>query len=115
HVFFFQAEDGIRGLIVTGVQTCALPISTSFRPLLGKRSARCSTLSDSLPQRTVKGKEPTHDEQHRAPAPGSDLLHPRLGKPEDEDRITQRIADLEVTTGRDGNELLTVQLVHRGR
>src|SRR5688572_32349856 len=24
--FFFQAEDGIRGLTVTGVQTCALPI-----------------------------------------------------------------------------------------
>src|SRR2546421_5729716 len=27
NVFFFQAEDGIRDLIVTGVQTCALPIS----------------------------------------------------------------------------------------
>src|SRR2546421_7004471 len=26
-LFFFQAEDGIRYLIVTGVQTCALPIS----------------------------------------------------------------------------------------
>src|SRR5690349_22179775 len=25
-VFFFQAEDGIRDLYVTGVQTCALPI-----------------------------------------------------------------------------------------
>src|SRR5206468_8772655 len=25
-IFFFQAEDGIRDLIVTGVQTCALPI-----------------------------------------------------------------------------------------
>src|SRR2546428_4498947 len=25
--FFFQAEEGIRDLIVTGVQTCALPIS----------------------------------------------------------------------------------------
>src|SRR2546430_3989797 len=25
-VFFFQAEDGIRHLTVTGVQTCALPI-----------------------------------------------------------------------------------------
>src|SRR6266536_3633668 len=24
--FFFQAEDGIRGPLVTGVQTCALPI-----------------------------------------------------------------------------------------
>src|SRR5256886_3193005 len=27
HFFFFQAEDGIRDLTVTGVQTCALPIS----------------------------------------------------------------------------------------
>src|SRR5258708_28725467 len=26
--FFFQAEDGIRDDLVTGVQTCALPIST---------------------------------------------------------------------------------------
>src|SRR3712207_7357134 len=26
--FFFQAEDGIRDIGVTGVQTCALPIST---------------------------------------------------------------------------------------
>src|SRR3989440_7513859 len=31
--FFFQAEDGIRDLIVTGVQTCALPIwSPRFHP-----------------------------------------------------------------------------------
>src|SRR5256885_5103138 len=27
HYFFFQAEDGIRDYKVTGVQTCALPIS----------------------------------------------------------------------------------------
>src|SRR3989441_9041409 len=26
-LFFFQAEDGIRDKLVTGVQTCALPIS----------------------------------------------------------------------------------------
>src|SRR2546430_7213421 len=30
-LFFFQAEDGIRDLTVTGVQTCALPISTIAR------------------------------------------------------------------------------------
>src|SRR2546430_11540739 len=30
--FFFQAEDGIRDLTVTGVQTCALPISRQVRP-----------------------------------------------------------------------------------
>src|SRR5437762_4106828 len=28
--FFFQAEDGIRDTSVTGVQTCALPISVSI-------------------------------------------------------------------------------------
>src|SRR5256884_9216907 len=31
HVFFFQAEDGIRDVAVTGVQTCALPISLNQR------------------------------------------------------------------------------------
>src|SRR2546430_6000238 len=34
-VFFFQAEDGIRDLTVTGVQTCALPISLSVGRLPG--------------------------------------------------------------------------------
>ena len=28
--FFFQAEDGIRDSMVTGVQTCALPIFQSI-------------------------------------------------------------------------------------
>src|SRR5438445_4017815 len=30
--FFFQAEDGIRDIGVTGVQTCALPISVKVTP-----------------------------------------------------------------------------------
>src|SRR2546425_5473470 len=30
--FFFQAEDGIRYKLVTGVQTCALPISAEGLP-----------------------------------------------------------------------------------
>src|SRR3712207_6999486 len=33
--FFFQAEDGIRDIGVTGVQTCALPI---YWPARGQRS-----------------------------------------------------------------------------
>src|SRR5256886_14822619 len=32
--FFFQAEDGIRDLTVTGVQTCALPISYNRRVMI---------------------------------------------------------------------------------
>src|SRR2546425_7248545 len=36
--FFFQAEDGIRDKLVTGVQTCALPISNH----LGDIGAICN-------------------------------------------------------------------------
>src|SRR5205823_3519195 len=32
-MFFYQAEDGIRDKLVTGVQTCALPISGSAPPI----------------------------------------------------------------------------------
>src|SRR5690606_40628204 len=34
YLFFFQAEDGIRDFHVTGVQTCALPISPHLVPTL---------------------------------------------------------------------------------
>src|SRR5256886_6090876 len=42
--FFFQAEDGIRDLTVTGVQTCALPIyqSIAAEPRGAVRAARFS-------------------------------------------------------------------------
>src|SRR2546430_4019356 len=52
--FFFQAEDGIRDLTVTGVQTCALPIcspstcadsSPSWR-ILRSRASRKKTYRD---------------------------------------------------------------------
>src|SRR2546430_7221793 len=38
--FFFQAEDGIRDLTVTGVQTCALPISLAGHPGKCRDAAR---------------------------------------------------------------------------
>src|SRR5205823_12196957 len=47
-VFFFQAEDGIRDKLVTGVQTCALPISCRTRP----GSVNGSSGSDRSPLRT---------------------------------------------------------------
>src|SRR5687767_15766178 len=40
YVFFFQAEDGIRDKLVTGVQTCALPISCRAT----RRTARTTTM-----------------------------------------------------------------------
>src|SRR6266545_7951804 len=38
--FFFQAEDGIRDKLVTGVQTCALPICTDRYTLVRRRTRR---------------------------------------------------------------------------
>src|SRR6266446_7969397 len=40
--FFFQAEDGIRDYKVTGVQTCALPISPQTRPAATASHPACS-------------------------------------------------------------------------
>src|SRR5207245_11723931 len=39
YVFFFPAEDGIRAATVTGVQTCALPISFGFDGVLAANEA----------------------------------------------------------------------------
>src|SRR5436305_6665485 len=62
-VFFFQAEDGIRDADVTGVQTCALPISsqvTSYATSVSNGTASISiapTAADShaTVQVTVNG------------------------------------------------------------
>src|SRR5206468_9589119 len=56
---FFQAEDGIRDLIVTGVQTCALPI---YRP------DRCSSRSESSGVGLLQDVSPelSEREEHRS-------------------------------------------------
>src|SRR2546430_5849819 len=47
--FFFQAEDGIRDLTVTGVQTCALPISIEADPA----ELRATFAIDVLPESVI--------------------------------------------------------------
>src|SRR5256886_11957432 len=66
--FFFQAEDGIRDLTVTGVQTCALPICVLQLPqqLLGNR-LRLGVIVDI-------GVEAVHDVEARI---GKQLLQRR--------------------------------------
>src|SRR3712207_6949560 len=49
--FFFQAEDGIRDIGVTGVQTCALPISS--------RRSRLLSTSAPTPWRTSGELDPS--------------------------------------------------------
>src|SRR5699024_11818143 len=60
-LFFFQAEDGIRDRNVTGVQTCALPISsaeTFFRVDSSLRSFFGATYSGSVSMGKIVGAAP---------------------------------------------------------
>src|SRR3712207_7145058 len=69
YCFFFQAEDGIRDIGVTGVQTCALPIL----PTLSRRAAPALHRQRELADESVGerlGGQP--HQPHRGP-PAGDL------------------------------------------
>src|SRR6266576_3411994 len=72
--FFFQAEDGIRDLYVTGVQTCALPISNNLNTNQGPGPGGGSCYWRSEERRV--GKEcrsrwsPHHEKKNRATTAG---------------------------------------------
>src|SRR5437588_8094150 len=79
--FFFQAEDGIRDHCVTGVQTCALPISLAVTPppqifaALTIRSAAPHSSSPPMPGRDqlgVKGALDTGRSPHLPPLGATD-------------------------------------------
>src|SRR5256886_4806765 len=53
--FFFQAEDGIRDLTVTGVQTCALPISRRISSTIPNHSLSGTSPSTTRSNSSVVG------------------------------------------------------------
>src|SRR5256886_4380061 len=71
--FFFQAEDGIRDLTVTGVQTCALPISA-----FAAEYSACATLGreETRDGRASLGRRPRAAHARRARGPGLERRHP---------------------------------------
>src|SRR3712207_8618674 len=81
-VFFFQAEDGIRDIGVTGVQTCALPIFGDKE----QRRAKEETMSEERPRHT---QEPAEGSDQDVETPGVE----RAGGPKggvDEERSEER-------------------------
>src|SRR2546430_13713805 len=69
--FFFQAEDGIRDLTVTGVQTCALPISIAaagrrVRHRRGRIRERCANVSDRRTCKRRRSEEHTSELQSQS-------------------------------------------------
>src|SRR5256885_6400555 len=63
--FFFQAEDGIRDYKVTGVQTCALPISVSIG-VSGQADDASGHLADVLLSAREDSEEGTAEIHRRA-------------------------------------------------
>src|SRR2546427_746930 len=95
YFFFFQAEDGIRDLTVTGVQTCALPICWVLPCRFAMAASRLSVLQ---PARTAARSAPR--QCHRRLAAGDKeeaLTHDTTDKAGSHPRRTQRCA-----RGRDG-------------
>src|SRR5437870_7406191 len=73
-VFFFQAEDGIRDGHVTGVQTCALPISKEPREA-GDAAAAVAEAVAKKPSRAKK--EKLEDEAPAEIKPAATIVKPR--------------------------------------
>src|SRR5437879_11048786 len=66
--FFFQAEDGIRDTSVTGVQTCALPICSSWTASPTAVAARPASTASSTrtgPPRCCSATRPTTRSEER--------------------------------------------------
>src|SRR3712207_5518993 len=89
--FFFQAEDGIRDIGVTGVQTCALPISG-----LAGKVCRCTGCHLERSELRLRSQAM---ERHRSSAARSDCgapqTVPRLASTERQTRRTTQNTPLE--------------------
>src|SRR5258707_199775 len=81
--FFFQAEDGIRDIGVTGVQTCALPIS------------RTELFAMDAPATRIAGASIAKSSVREAARPGSPMAH-RLST-EDAIRWSSRLLSLRTS------------------
>src|SRR2546422_8589433 len=64
--FFFQSEDGIRDVAVTGVQTCALPIYPTGHPASPATAVRPDLLTTQLrlQARTPGARRGARSEEH---------------------------------------------------
>src|SRR5689334_25096842 len=94
--FFFQAEDGIRDGTVTGVQTCALPISgsTTVRAPVVSRATR-------LPPEVTSVREGVPD----STAVVSGVFSVKIGRASCRERVEILVVDVSIKKIKESNEL----------
>src|SRR5437773_2583854 len=111
--FFFQAEDGIRDRDVTGVQTCALPISPTYRvhlvaapeptPDARKAPEAVDRPAEDKPAPAPKAKSPKSTVSPAPPPPVADNA-----KREAAPRTTPNVAPLPGEKPSTGTDVATV-------
>src|SRR5207244_7399000 len=84
-VFFFQAEDGIRDDLVTGVQTCALPIWRARAPGGARRGDGRA--------REPRGRDPARRPRRARPRSRAPLDRGRRARGDHRDRVRARLGD----------------------
>src|SRR3712207_9383796 len=94
--FFFQAEDGIRDIGVTGVQTCALPIFRLRRPPARVRDRRRAGARRRPARRTRAGRRRRDLALDRRDVDGLRALVARLGVERDAGTLAQGTEALRV-------------------
>src|SRR5205085_7053847 len=108
--FFFQAEDGIRDLTVTGVQTCALPIS--LRPISTepvKKILLALDLASASPTapppwttRTRPSGRPPFSKTRRIASPSSGVRLAEIGRASCRERVEVSVVAVSVTRNGSG-------------
>src|SRR5437764_11313492 len=88
---FLQAEDGIRDTSVTGVQTCALPISSTFRRLCS-RAPRTMSASSAIAREKCPP-DRTHTRSLYSGMPHTDAIV-EIGRASCRERTARRVVAL---------------------
>src|SRR5687767_1069135 len=106
--FFFQAEDGIRDKLVTGVQTCALPIS-------GERAYQQAMLFLSYRARSeAEIRQNLRKHEYPAPAIERTLERLRLDRLADDKQFAQAWVENRSTFRPRSRRALTMELRQKG-
>src|SRR2546430_9731662 len=82
--FFFQEEDGIRDLTVTGVQTCSLPIL--FVSTINRQQKGSEVAVDGRDEQGATGPQRSRQGRRHGGGPGNVLQHLHAGDHRSEER-----------------------------